>query len=303
MLLNHLLLGLFGLWAIYFFLVKLILFKLILNIILPLIIRYLLIPALPDCVRPYAERALEKCDEHCYAIPLEPKGPSNRDVYRTAMILTRVTDRDVVAEILDLAELWHDVHLVSRIDPEPVNVNDREHSRNSHKPGLIYVEAELPDTLPPKALRSITFSTSSRDQGHTTEMQDVGTYRNSKTWFEVEIYPPGQSVRSADEEDMSSSEDEEEPPPKPPRKSQVEGELVFDFPPRKIITNIHAGQEFKTHTVTWHYDDEDPDIRRLIRTMGAGWKVAISVWAQAHTWENYIRSARIDCRVHTVRKL
>ncbi|KIX94182.1 uncharacterized protein Z520_10209 [Fonsecaea multimorphosa CBS 102226] len=278
MLLNHLLLGLFGLWAIYFFLLKLILFKLVLNIILPLIIRYLLIPSLPDRVRPYADRALKKCDELCYSVTLEPKGPPDRGVYRTAMILSRVVDRDVVPEILDLAELWQDIHLASRVDPEPFKVTQREHSVGGHRPGVVYVEAELPATLPPKSLRSLTFSTSSCDQGHSNELQDVGTYRNSKTWFEVKVTPPD-------------------------AKSPMKAEHVFHFPPRKIITNIHAGQDFKTHTVTWHYNDEDEEIRKLIRTMSAGWKVAITAWGHYPMWDNYVRSARIDCRVHTVRKM
>ncbi|EXJ74687.1 uncharacterized protein A1O5_01381 [Cladophialophora psammophila CBS 110553] len=283
MLLNHLLLGLFGLWAIYFFLLKLILFKLVLNIILPLIIRYLLIPNLPDRVRSYAERALQKCDEICYSAPLEPKGPCNRNVYRTAMILSRVVDRDVVPEILDMAELWHDVPLASKVDAEPFKVTAREHGVSGHRPGVVYLEAELPATMPRKALRSLTFTITSCDQGHSNDLQDVGTYRNSKTWFEVKITPSRAS-----------------------RKQPIwklGAEPAFNFPPRKIVTNIHAGQDFKTHTVTWHYNDEDEDIRKLIRTMGAGWKVAITAWGQYPIWDNYVQSARIDCRVHTVRKM
>ncbi|OAP61514.1 hypothetical protein AYL99_03717 [Fonsecaea erecta] len=290
MLLNHLLLGLFGLWAIYFFLLKLILFKLVLNIILPLVIRHLLIPSLPDCVRPYAERALKKCDEHCYSIPLEPKGPSNRGVCRTAMVLSRVVDRDVVPDILDLAELWNEIHLASRVDPEPFKVTEREHGINGHKSGAVYLEAEMPATLPPKALRSLIFNVSSCDQGHSNDLQHVGTYTNSKTWFEVKISSPDAHKRS-----LSPVEGSLEP--------QMKAEPVFKFPPRKIITNIHAGQEFKTHTVTWSYNDEDEDIGKLIRVMGAGWRVAITVWGLYPNWDNYVQSARIDCRVHTVRKM
>ncbi|KAK5382049.1 hypothetical protein LTR20_007873 [Exophiala xenobiotica] len=192
-----------------------------------------------------------------------PHGQSASDTFRTANLLSKVIPGDVVPQVMDLAEFWVDMPLAS---------TTRWLKVDESTAGQIYLLAELPSTLPPKALRSLTFRVTSRDQGWSATAFH-NTYKESYTWFEVAILPPGT--------------DESKGP----------------FPGRKIITNLNAGFDWHTHDVTWKYHDRNKDIRKIVRSLGRGYKIAICAWARFPEWVNRIQFARIDCQVNAVRKM
>lgn len=205
-----------------------------------------------------------------YDLPLKPVGPPPSETYKTAFLLSQVIPGDVVPTVLDMAGFWIDVPLASTI---------HELKATEAEAGTAYLIAELPPTFPAKGLRSLTFTVTSRDQGWSWDAQWHGTYKRSWSWFEVVVIPP-------DSEESTNS-----------------GENKIRMPGRKIITNIHACKTYETHEVRWTYNDNDEEIRKLVRSIRGGTKIAITAWARFPTWVNDVRSARIDCQVNAVRKL
>jgi hypothetical protein len=109
-------------------------------------------------------------------------------------------------------------------------------------------------------VRKVVFTITSKDQGWSSSPGSHGTYENSWTWFEAvvrdKIHEPS------------------------------EGKI--------IVQNVHAGQEYKTHVVTWTFDAEDDDERIWVRNLKRGQHVDIVLWARYPGWENHVASARID---------
>ncbi|KAK6375859.1 hypothetical protein LTS17_007681 [Exophiala oligosperma] len=198
-----------------------------------------------------------------FRLPMIQQGPSEPDAVQVASLLAQRLPADLVPDIIDMAELWVDIPLASSNCKMRVTENEA---------GRIYLLADIPSTFPPHALRSLTFRVTSRDQGW-SETAFHYTYKESWTWFEVAILPPGT--------------DESQGP----------------FTGRHIITNINADFEWHTHDVTWRYDDENEDIRDIVRSLKPGYKVAICAWARYRNWVNRVQSARIDCQVHAVRRM
>lgn len=206
-----------------------------------------------------------------YPVEMPSIGPKPSDAYHTAFLLSKVTLADLVPTIMDMAEFWVDVPLAS---------NTHEFRVTEENAGSIYLVAELPQNFPPKSLRSLTFSVTSRDQGYSNMSPFHHTYHHSWTWFEVAILPD-------DEESGTEFEEETKTPP----------------PGKWIITNIHADKDWETHTVTWSCNDEDEEIRDIVASLRPGSKIAITAWARYPAWVNNVRSARIDCQINGVRKL
>ncbi|KAL2394056.1 hypothetical protein ABEF93_002897 [Exophiala dermatitidis] len=205
-----------------------------------------------------------------FTLAMIPFGPVPFDTYHTAFLLAQRMPRDLVPGVLDLAGFWIDAPLASTTRPLKVTEGAA---------GSEYVVVDLPETFPAKGLRTLTFTVTSKDQGWSWDNHFHGTYYNSHTWFEVTIWPADSGhPRQARE----------------PRKPLAS---------RKIIINVHAGKAYKTHTVRWSHDDRNEDIRKLVRSIHGGMRVAITAWALYPAWENDVRSARIDCQVNAVRKM
>jgi len=201
-----------------------------------------------------------------YNLTMRPMGPRPSEIYRTASILAHVLPADLVPVVLDMAEFWVDLPLAS---------TNHEFHATERNAGSPYLVAEIPLNLRPNCLRSLTFTVTSRDQGYSSDAQFHNTYQNSWTWFEVAVLPPD-SEKSFDRD------------------------LV---PGTRVVTNLNACREYKTHDVTWTYYDDDDDIRKIMRSLRPGHKIAITAWARYPAWLNYVRGARIDCQVNAVRKM
>ncbi|KIX09700.1 uncharacterized protein Z518_00781 [Rhinocladiella mackenziei CBS 650.93] len=201
---------------------------------------------------------------------MQPIGPLPSDTYRTASLLLKLLPDDLVPVVLDMAEFWHDAPLASTT--KEVHVTER----NAGQPYLI---AELLPVFPARGLRSLTFTVTSRDQGHSWDRHWHGTYEHSWTWFEVALLPSDSDNRTNDTG------------------------IKSPIPGKRIITNVHASNEYRTHVVRWSYNDDEEETRKLVRSIRAGQKIAITVWARFPAWVNNVRSARIDCQVNAVRKI
>ncbi|EXJ91999.1 hypothetical protein A1O3_00549 [Capronia epimyces CBS 606.96] len=249
-------------------LIILALFYFVINI-LPHIIRFVTPILSPPLSR--VSSAVSKLKRpRSYTLAMQPIGPVPSDTYHTAFLLAQVMPVDLVPTVLDMAGFWLDAPLASTT--HPFQVVERT-------AGSEYLMAELPETFPGKALRTLTFTVTSKDQGYSWDNHFHGTYLNSWTWFEVVIFSP-ESGRATE-----------------PNRART------PISRRKIITNVHAGREYKTHTVRWSHNDRDEEIRKLMRSIRGGMRIAITVWARYPAWVNDVRSARIDCQVNAVRKM
>jgi hypothetical protein len=104
-------------------------------------------------------------------------------------------------------------------------------------------------------VRRASFTITSKDQGWSDYCHEHGTYNRSHTWFRA-------SARNEN------------------------GELTEMR--RQLFRNIYAGQEFKTHVITWNFDSEDEDERMWVRSLCRGQYIDLSVWAEYRGWVNYI---------------
>ena len=167
-----------------------------------------------------------------------------------------------IPPILDFADHW--VKSSVRRDWKiTVTRNDMGQNSQGQKEGLRYLSSapigiqHLSELHP---VRKVVFTITSKDQGWSSSPGSHGTYENSWTWFEAvvrdRIHEPG------------------------------EGKI--------IVRNVHAGQEYKTHVVTWTFDAEDDDERIWVRNLKRGQHVDIVLWALYPGWENHVASARID---------
>ncbi|EXJ93829.1 hypothetical protein A1O1_02222 [Capronia coronata CBS 617.96] len=236
--------------------------------ILPHIIRFVTPIVSPPLSRvSHAVSRLQR--PRSFTLAMQPLGPVPSETYHTAFLLAQVMPVDLIPGVLDMAGFWLDVPLASRTCPITVIETTA---------GLEYLAVDLPETFPAKGLRSLTFTVTSKDQGWGWDNHFFNTYMNSHTWFEVVVYPSNSGPSTASSR---------------PRLPVA----------RKIITNVHAGREYKTHTVRWSHDDKDEEIGKLVRSIRGGTRIALTVWAHYPAWVNDVRSARIDCQVNAVRKM
>ncbi|KAK2747592.1 hypothetical protein FQN55_004946 [Onygenales sp. PD_40] len=101
-------------------------------------------------------------------------------------------------------------------------------------------------------VRKVVFTITSRDQGWSSFPEFQGTYANSYSWFEANIRGVSGRIRNN----------------------------------RQVIVNIHAGREYKTHTLTWTFDAEDEEERAgrimlpLLRSKRSRrWIIDLTLWA------------------------
>lgn len=192
------------------------------------------------------------------------------DGYKVAALLRRLPlPADLIPAILDFADFTHRIP----------GAECSDHFRISqHQSGRIYIATRLSKVYP-IALRAIHFTTTSRDQGYSWDTNNHGTYNGSWTWF-----------------DAGTLEDH-----------QFNGE--FNFLPstriagKKICHNVHAGREYKTHTITWRIDDPDEFIKAAFREVKSGKPIAVAVCAQFPAWVNDIQHAKIEFDIQPVRKV
>ena len=274
---KHHITGLVWLLFIYYCL-KFFAWYLWLNMFAKYLVRHELLPWLPDRARPCVDHALHYVDRFCYGTRMKLQAPSETDINRTAILLSRVLDKDVVVDLLDTAEFWTVLPLATRFNQDPIIVDERSPpwyaARRYREPGYIYLDAEIPSNIPPKALRSITVTITSLDTG-----EHEGRNRNGDdlTWFDLYIMPPSDDEESDDEE--------------------------LEYTREKAIVNEGLGWGIEqTKSVTYSIDDDDAANRAMVQEMGPGWTVHILCEAEGF-FASHIYSARVDCAVKPVRKM
>jgi hypothetical protein len=220
---------------------------------------------LPSRRRTHHERQQARTGEKSWDITKVKSYPRDlHDVCETIFLLRQKIVPDLIPEVLDLAEYW--------IVTSAARASRRAEFTQSNA-GRAYVIASLPDYLPVGSVRKIAFSTVSRDQGWSSFPEQHGTYENSNTWFEVVVYEPDPY------------------------------ELARVVTPRmRIITNVHAGKEWKKHDVVWTHDDEDEEVRLVVKGIKGGQRVALTAWAQYPGWKNNVSSASVDIYTPKVRR-
>lgn len=220
------------------------------------------LPPLFSRRRPRLERPKSK--SRSWSVTKVPTSPRSLSaVCEVIFLLRQVTLPDLIPSILDLAEYWV-VTSAARAS--------RRAKFTEGNVGQPYVIAALPNYLPGGSVQKINFSTVSRDQGWSSYPGDHGTYENSHTWFEVAVY-------EADED----------------RPAGVCTGM-------RIITNVHAGKEWRKHDVIWTHDSEDARVRDVIANLRGGQRIAITACAAYPGWENWVSSASIDIYTPRVRR-
>lgn len=207
-----------------------------------------------------------------------------RDIYHIAFLLHQKLPADLVPMILEYAELWQTIRLDTPHIPE--------RRINEHDSPRLQAGAIVPYYIPKGQIRLIRFKTVSRDQGWSSYPEHHGTYEASWSWFDVGIVEP------MDE------------PVLPCRHRRYEGDHLIGCPAelstykwgsKRIVTNVHAGKEFREHVVEWRADDED--FQEMLKEIGGGCAIEVSACAQYPGWYNYVQSVQIEIECPVVRKL
>jgi hypothetical protein len=189
------------------------------------------------------------------------------EVFRKAVALRHLNlPSELIPSILDHAECYYRVF--------KTQTREVAGYYNMNNSGSVIVTASLPKDIAPTSLRRIIFTTVSHDQGFSWDRPNHGTYGGSWTWF---------GVISGDESVLTDP--------------------GFRKEGRKIISNLHASFEYRTHTVVWECDDEEPEIQEVFKDLRQGKSVAITACAAFPAWENSVLLAKIDFDVQPVRKM
>lgn len=188
-----------------------------------------------------------------------------RDAYHTFFVLRQRLPPELAYAILEEAAYW----LKSTTErTEAVIVTDRHQRSLTQHAGLHYLSSapigtEGKGRLRP--VRKIVFTVTSKDQGWADDPGLNGTYEQSYTWFEA--VTRGRDVTEQGHHSES----------------------------RKIITNVRAGKQYKTHTVALHANAEDEGESEWVKNnLKTGYQVDITAWARYQGWENHVAAARID---------
>jgi hypothetical protein len=192
--------------------------------------------------------------------------PQNaRDIYHTFFLLRQKLPPELAYTILEDAEYW----LKSTTErKDSVIVTDRNQRTLTQQAGLHYLSSEPIGTegmgrLHP--VRKVIFTITSKDQGWADNPLLNGTYEQSYTWFEA--VTRGRSVT------------EHAPHPES----------------RRIVTNVRAGKEYKTHVVALYAKADNKGEREWVKdNLKTGHQVDVTVWARYPGWENHVAAARIE---------
>ena len=118
-----------------------------------------------------------------------------------------------------------------------------------------------------RPVQKIIFTFTSRDQGF-SDSDGKGTYDGSFTWFDAARQREGSSIR-----------------------------------PFEIVKNIHAGQAFKTHTITWTsdgrldnypYGADTAFVAEWVKSLRPGDRVIVTPRALFPAWTNYVSRAEVE---------
>lgn len=122
---------------------------------------------------------------------------------------------------------------------------------------------------PQQPVQQIVFTIESHDQGWSNYKAWHGTYQQSYTWFEAQLFASGHT------------------------------EALAERP--VIMRNVHASQRVYRHSIVWQadmpnstYDSESRAIENWVRRLEPGDKVAVVPRAVYPGWANHVKSVQID---------
>ncbi|KAJ5387099.1 hypothetical protein N7509_009640 [Penicillium cosmopolitanum] len=194
------------------------------------------------------EAMAEQRDRQTY----QPGKP--RDIFEAFSILQRCgrqrLPKHIISLILDFARYWL-LSKVTRKDLISIVARDCK-----DKPPYLTSEPIQSFNTHVREIKVIIWS---HDQGFSSYPEDHGTFKNSWTWFELEIERPPKSLR-------------------------------FEDP---VATNMHACKEFQCHMKVFSGEGSD-EANGLIKTLQTGDRVSIIPMARFPGWRNYVREASIE---------
>jgi hypothetical protein len=185
-----------------------------------------------------------------------PRGP--RDVYAVLFVLRQRLVADVLRDIVDAAEYWLKT---STIRSDRVVVVERT-------AGAPYVVSPAVEGNGRRPVRKVIFTITSHDQGWSDYGEHHGTYVHSWTWFEAR-------VMGAD------------------GKERREGRDGVPVEPLKLVRNVHASEEARTHTVVVESKGGDEGAE-WVRGLRAGEAIAVVPMAMYPGWANHVLSMLFD---------
>jgi hypothetical protein len=219
----------------------------------------------PRLRRPLVSPPSPKPPEHPLPNSQSYHPQTPRDVYHTFFLLRQKLPPELAYVILEEAEYWMKSTTERK---DTVIVTDRNHRSFSQPAGLHYLSSQPIGTEGKGRLHPVSkvvFTITSKDQGWADNLAFNGTYEQSYTWFEA--VARGRDVT-------------EQAPPS-------EG--------RRIVTNVRAGKEYKTHVVSLYANAQDDGEREWVKNnLKRGHQVDITVWARFPGWENHVAAARIE---------
>jgi len=196
-----------------------------------------------------------------------PYNPTLYDIHHTAFLLRQRLPGDLVPLVLDHASYWQTI---------PLAVNTNRVLISESEAGRTYLAGTLPPYIAPRSVRRVSYTIVSRDQGFSHDPPNHGTYEQSYTWFEAFVLAP--------------NEDE------------LTGQASVRYR-KRIIYNVHAGRQYKSHTVRWTRDDEEGDVTEVLREVKGGYHLGVTIHAQFPAWVNHVKMGRIEVEVAVVRRM
>ncbi|KAJ5787628.1 hypothetical protein N7457_002618 [Penicillium paradoxum] len=173
------------------------------------------------------------------------------DARQTFDILRQRLPAEIVLEILEFAQYW----LQSCVQREErISYTESEcHDRTAYLKSYPIRGERSP-------VRQINIHIWSRDQGWSSYREDHGTFKNSWTWFVLDIDRP------SGREDISKDED------------------------LRLATNVHAGKALYHHEITYRADQN----LRWMKKLQAGDRISVVPRAQFPGWRNIVEKAAIE---------
>ncbi|KAJ5372961.1 hypothetical protein N7517_004967 [Penicillium concentricum] len=176
---------------------------------------------------------------------------NSADAVESFNILRQKLPSELVLEILEFAEYW----VISAVYRE----DSMDYTENDCRDRTPYLTSE-PIQGERFPVQEIRINIWSHDQGWSSYREDHGSFRNSWTWFDLDIERP------SGRDDISKNED------------------------LRLATNVHAKREATCHRITYQRDQE----LRWMQNLQAGDRISIIPRARFPGWRNTVQKASIE---------
>ena len=220
-------------------------------------------------------------------------------IIQVALLLRSRLPVDLIPLVLDYAHFWTTFATANSLHREPDRIGEPQAPK-------LQVALVLPQNIRRNCIRRIRFTTISRDQGWSSYHNSYGTYENSWTWFEAGIRGLDRT-NHADLDTIThgipvSCQHRNGMDPEHIAMCQPQASC-YKYGPKRIVTNVHAGQDFKKHVVIWNMDHGDEGVRAMMRELKGGCRIEVAALARFPGWCNYVEKVKIEVEGIVVRKM